>query len=218
MTIQSSLTVNILDEVSIQSKAILTNRTTSDGRPIYLVNRTITGEPTHENWEHISTFIKFGLGFIMEWLPATMDPYIGQLIAINKGKEDEFSIRIEDVREISVLKQRMVVNLPKAEQDVIFELEEDPITNKGKLWQYGLSYDGTVFKFYFNCTAQLADAERVQGFFITNTSVIEIGDPRGTSFLVCIDLLVCINVVKICANTLCGRIKGNHRNTNVMYL
>ena len=179
-------TVNILDEVSIQDNAILINRTTSDGRPIYFVNRTITGPASSIYWQHISAFIERGFGFIMEWLPATPHPFVGQIMAINKGMDNEFSIRIEDSPKSSgkVLIQRMIVNIPQASEHAIFELIGDSVVNTGELWQYGLTYDGRVFRFYFNCTAELAAPERDPGFFITNTSMIEVGDPRGIPFLV----------------------------------
>ena len=179
--------VNILDEVSIQDKAFLINRTTSDGRPIYLLNQTITGAADSMNWVSINAFIENGFGFIIEWLPFTPDPFTGQLIAINKGMDNEFSIRIEDSPESSgtMLEQRMVVNIPEANENVQFTLIGDAIVNTGALWQYGVTYDGRVFRFYFNCTAEIATGERDPGFFITNTSVIEIGDPNGAPFLVC---------------------------------
>ena len=181
-------TVNLLDEVSIQDQAFLINRTTSDGRPIYLVNQTITGAADSVNWIAINAFIENGFGFIFEWLPFTSDPFTGQLIAINKGMDNEFSIRIEDSPELSgtMLQQTMVVNIPEANENVQFTLIGDAIVNTGALWQYGVTYDGRVFRFYFNCTAEIATGERDPGFFITNTSVIEIGDPKGAPFLVCI--------------------------------
>lgn len=184
--INFTFTVNILDEISIQDNAALINRTTADGRPIYLVNRTITGSTINMNWLSISAFIDRGFGFIMEWLPVNTYPYTGQIIAINKGMDTEFSIRIEDSPESSgtVLRQRMIVNIPKASEDVIFMLIGDSIDNKGALWQYGLTYDERVFRFYYNCTAELAATGKDPGFFINDTSIIELGDPRGVPFLV----------------------------------
>ena len=189
-----SFTVNILDEVSIQDNAILVNYT-SDGRPIYFVNKTITGPASSMNWRPISVFIENGFGFIMEWLPATPDAFVGQIMAINKGMDNEFSVRIEDSPESSgtMFRQRMVVNIPEASENVVFDLIGDAVINTGELWQYGLTYDGRVFRFYFNCDAELAAPERDPGFFITNTSMIEVGDPRGIPFLVCI-----INILVLC--------------------
>lgn len=190
-----SFTVDILDEVSFQNK-LVANHTTSDGRPIYLINEPITGPTNSVNWQPISTFIARGFGFIMEWLPATPDPFTGQLIAINKGMDNEFSIRIEDIPEsagIIEFRQRMVVNIPEASENVIFELIGDAIVNTGALWQYGLTYDGGIFRFYFNCTAELAAPKRNPGFFITNTSMIEIGDPRRRQFLVSISTLYVVS-------------------------
>ena len=100
--------------------------------------------------------------------------------------DNEFSIRIEDSPKSSgkILVQRMVVNIPQASEHAIFELIGNSVINRGELWQYGLTYDGRVFRFYFNCTAELLAPERDPGFFITNTSMIEVGDPRGIPFLV----------------------------------
>ena len=110
------------------------------------------------------------------------------------NKQRNGSIKIIDTPESSgnVLKQRMVVNIPQASEDIFFDLIGNAIVNTGTLWQYGLTYDGRVFRFYFNCTAELAVAERDDsGFFLTNTSVIEIGEPGGIPFLVCIILFAC---------------------------
>ena len=178
--------VNILEELSIQDHGFLTNRTTSDGRPIYLINQTITGPASSLNWTPISTFIVDGFGFIFEWLPFFSDPFTGQIIAINKGMDNEFSIRIEDSPESSgnMLRQRMIVNIPRSSDDVQFSLFEDVLDNSGALWQYGVTYDERIFRFHFNCVAQLATSEGSPGFFI-NDSMIELGDPNGSPFLVC---------------------------------
>ena len=180
--------------MSIQDSGILINYT-ADGRPIYLVNKTITGPADSMNWQPISAFIENGFGFIMEWLPATSHPFVGQIMAINKGMDNEFSISIEDSPKSSgtVFRQRMVVNIPKASEHVVFDLIGDAVINTGELWQYGLTYDGRVFRFYFDCAAELAAPERDPGFFINDTSMVEVGDPRGIPFLVCIiSFHVCI--------------------------
>ena len=190
-----SFTVNILDEVSIEDNGFLINRTASDGRPIYLVNQTITGPANSVNWTPISAFIENGFGFIFEWLPFTPEHFTGQLIAINRGMDNEFSIRIEDSPETTdtVVEQRMIINIPEAAENVQFTLIGDAIVNRGALWQYGVTYDGRVFRFFFNCTAEIATGERDPGFFITNTSIIELGDPSGAPFLVCYPLSMNFN-------------------------
>jgi len=181
-----------LEELSIQDHGFLTNRTTPDGRPIYLVNQTITGPASSVNWTPISALIDRGFGFIFEWLPFFSDPFTGQIIApmtlytINKGMDNEFSIRIEDSPESStnMLRQRMIVNIPRSSDNVQFSLFGDVLDNSGALWQYGVTYGERIYRFHFNCMRQLASSEGSPGFFI-NDSMIELGDPNGSPFLVC---------------------------------
>ena len=181
-------TVNILEELSIQDHGFLTNRTTSDGRSIYLINQTFTGPASNTNWLSISRMIGKGFGFIFEWLPVRSDPFTGQIIAINKGMDNEFSIRIEDSPESfgNMLRQRMIVNIPQASDDVQFPLFGNTLNNSGVLWQYGVTYGERVFRFYFNCNSQHNISGGNPGFFINNSMhMIELGDPNGAPFLVC---------------------------------
>ena len=126
--------------------------------------------------------------------------------------DNEFSIRIEDSPESSgsLLQQRMIVNVPEATENVQFTLIGDAVINTGALWQYGVTYDGRVFRFHFNCTPEIATGERNLGFLITNTSVIEIGDPNGTPFLVCSINVLCAHIhVSIIKPILVAKIIGS---------